>query len=125
MATQMLNMLGAMPIPIGHRVEIYTLSRDVGVFTTDVQPAPDEQLVQDLETGVFYGRTWHFQKAPYDGLLEYRAPRTDQPPAHVAVLDKVRGRILECRVLTEGQHRDQSTFTTFVVELESEPTTLR
>lgn len=92
-------MFGASPIPVGHRVEVFVLCRDVGVFGRDFKPQPTEPLVHDLSTGVWYGRTWHFD--PNDaGLLE---PRSPGPAPGTPVVERFSGVVAECVVVNQGQ----------------------
>lgn len=127
MAHRTFVLLGAMPIPVGHRVEVYILTRDTGVFSTHVEAVPDEPLVRDVDTGIYYGRTWQFRVA--DGstaLSSITKARTSEPAEHVTVAEKLEGRIAECRVLSDGLHDKQAAATTLVVEvLDASPMTFR
>lgn len=116
MSQRVFVLLGAMPIPVGHRVEVYILSRDVGVFGTDIQPQPDEPLVRDLETGVYYGRTWQMKPLTH-GALSITAPRSSEPADGVAVVETMQGRVAACLVLSDGVHDKQAAQTTLAIEL--------
>lgn len=124
MTTRSFVMLGAMPIPVGHRVEVYILTRDVGVFGTDIQVQGDEPLVRDLDTGIYYGRTWQLKTA-VPTPATFRAPRVGQPADGVGIVEKLEGRITECLVLSDGLHDKQAAVTTLVVDLPDEAMTLR
>lgn len=108
------TMLGAMPIPVGHRVECFILCRDAGIFTKDIQPVLDEPLVRDLETGIYYGRLWQF--AP--GIIASTGtPRTSDPAPDVTVAARFTGRVKACLVLTAGVTQHQHAETTLVIDV--------
>jgi hypothetical protein len=127
MAHRTFVLLGAMPIPVGHRVEVYILTKDTGVFSTNIEPVPDEPLVRDVDTGIYYGRTWQFRVAEGNATMgSITLPRTHQPGEHVSVAEKLEGRVAECRVLSEGIHDKQCAATTVVVDVtETAPVTFR
>lgn len=121
MASRSFVLLGVGPIPVGHRVEVYILSRDVGVFGADVQPQPEEPLLRDVETGIHYGRTWHLERQdgewPADGLTKPRTAKLAVPLA-----ERIEGRVTACFVVSEGVHNHQASATTVVVEIEGDAT---
>ena len=108
------TMLGAMPIPVGHPVECFILARDNGIFKKDIAAVPDEPLVRDLETGIYYGRLWQF--AP--GIsAPTGTPRTTDPAPDVAVVERFTGRVKACLVLTAGATQHQHAETTLVIDI--------
>lgn len=116
MSQRAFALLGGIAIPVGHRVEVLVLTRDVGVFSKDIRPDPAEPLVRDLDTGVYYGRHWQFRMAePSMRTLTVRLP---QPPDDVVVAERVVGRVVTCIVWTDGQTEKFHAATTLVVELE-------
>jgi hypothetical protein len=118
-------LLGAMPIPVGHRVEVYLLSQEGGFLRPGRQPRPDEPLVRDLETGVDYGRTWHFRAVPTSGVLSsVRCAYGAEPAEGVAIEEKLEGCVVACRVLIDGIADKQAATTTLVVAI-SPPVALR
>ena len=111
-------LLGAMPIPFGHRVEVYLLSREGGFLQPGRQSRPSEPLVRDLETGVYYGRTWHFRARPTPGALNtVQRAHASEPAESVAIEQKLEGRVVECRVLSDGVADKQAATTTLVVAI--------
>jgi hypothetical protein len=112
-ADRVLTMLGAIAIPIGHPVECFVLSRDLGVFQKDVQPVPSEPLVRDLQTGVYYGRHWHFSPGPGAAT---GTPRTSDPAEGVGVVERFTGRVKACLVSTDGVTQHQHAETTLVID---------
>lgn len=107
-------LLGAMPIPVGHRVDVHVLARDVGVFGTDIQPVPDEPLVRDLDTGIWYGRAWHVAPGAGASIREARSP---SPAAGVHVVEQYRAVVRACVVVSEGISREQAVATTLHLEI--------
>jgi hypothetical protein len=108
-----IHALGAVCIPVGHRVEVRILLRDNGRGKTAA--AQDEPLITDLDTGVIFGADWHFRR-----LSGYR-PGTVQdlpvtPDPGLAVHSVVTGRVSATRVVTIGSGDSLFQQTTLVVE---------
>jgi hypothetical protein len=103
-------MRGTIAIPIGHAVECFILSRDIGTFSKDIKAYPDEPLLRDLQTGIYYGRPWHL--APGE-LKPQSIPRTTDPAEGVAVVERFAGRVKVCIVTTDGDHAQ----TTLVIDM--------
>ncbi|MFO0682586.1 MAG: hypothetical protein U0234_11070 [Sandaracinus sp.] len=116
MSTRSIGLFGCVAIPVGHRVEVYVLTRDQGIFSTDVRPDPREPLVRDLDTGVYYGRGWHFGTVG-DGVGTL-APRVPHPPKGVTVAERFSGRVTNCIVWTDGQTEKYHAATTLEIELD-------
>lgn len=93
------------------------LSRDVGVFGKDIQTQLKEPLVQDLDTGIYYGRLWHCRMA-VPGTVQFDDARVPQPADGVAIVESYDGRVVQCLVLSDGFLDKQGTQTSLVVELE-------
>jgi hypothetical protein len=103
--------LGVVAVPVGHRVEVTVFTRDVGVVRVDLVPQPQEPLVRDLDTGVAYGRIFHFshqEGVQPDVTLPLEA-RTD-----LEVAERVVGRVVACRVISGGR-REAWHQTTLVI----------
>lgn len=105
-ATRTFVVYGQCPVPVGHRVEVTIFSRDEGLLRKQLTPQLHVPLVRDLDTGVAYGRAWHFARTwdGTDGLpLE---PRDD-----LVVHERIVGRVLACRVLFPemSEHREETT----------------
>lgn len=92
---------GTVPIPVGHRVEVVVFERDVGTFVAEWQPAPQQPLVRDLDTGIVFGRPFHFTSDTMFGESDV-APL--EPLATLRTFDRVVGRVLVCRVLEIESH---------------------
>ena len=107
-------MFGANPIPVGHRIEVFTLAKDIGVFGKDVQPQPDEPLVHDLTSGVWFGRTWHFASNGTD-LSE---PRSATPGVGTQIVERFVGVVKECIVASYGYSSAQCMATTRHIDVD-------
>lgn len=108
-----MHALGVVPIPRGHRVEVRTFLRDRG---RKQDPAFDEPLITDLDTGVVYGTDWHFR-----ALSGYR-PGTVQdlptePRADLQVHSVVTGTVSATRVSTVGGGEALFQQTTLVLDI--------
>ena len=117
MARHTFVLLGSMPIPVGHRVQVHILSRDMGVFSKDIQAQLKEPLVRDLDTGIYYGRLWHCRPT-VPSAIGFDEPRSPQPADGVAIAETFDGRIVECVVLSENFLDKQGTQTTLVVDID-------
>ncbi|UJR79702.1 hypothetical protein [Sandaracinus amylolyticus] len=106
---------GVIALPVGRRVEVTIFAREEGVFSVAKVPQSDEPLVRDLDTGVVYGRSWHFQdeQATRWNALISMSVRDD-----LEVAERVVGRVIACRVLSEG-YSDPWQQTTIVVAPEA------
>ena len=111
-------LLGAMPIPVGHQVEVFILSKDVAVIGTDIQPVPDEPMVHDLDTGVWYGRMWHVAPGPGAGIGQ---PRLPSLAPGVQVAQQFRAVVRQCVVVSEGYAREQAVNTTLHLDSADPP----
>lgn len=116
---QVLQLLGACPIPVGHRVEVqfFYAPRGGGLFGGGA-PVPDLEnpLVTDLETGVRYGMFPHFhqQIRVWDGQAFALSP---DPLPELREHSRWSGTVRKCNVVaTRWQRREIQT--TVVVELD-------
>lgn len=116
MSERTVTMLGAVPIPVGHQVECVLFARDVGVFSKDLQIQANEPLIQDLDTGVYYGREWHFARS--GSGADYHQPRLPHAPAEAIVAERFVGRVTRCIVWCHGITQHQHAGTTLVLEVE-------
>lgn len=107
-------LFGAAPIPVGNQVEVFYLSRDVGLFGKDVQAQPEEPAVHDLTTGIWYGRMWHFSPGNEGKLLSARTP---DPAPGVQIVSSFRGVVRGCVIATEGHSREQAAASTIHIEV--------
>lgn len=69
---RVLHIRGALPIPVGNRIEI-------AIFALNKAPQPHDPLVRDLTTGVVYARTWHYERDVSDVTRLPMAIRGDLP----------------------------------------------
>jgi len=113
-ATTAVVLFGSGFARIGNHVEVFYLSRDVGLFGKDVQAQPDEPAVHDLTTGIWYGRMWHFSPGSDGGLL---AARTPDPGPGVQIVSSFRGVVRGCVIATEGHSREQAAASTIHIEV--------
>jgi hypothetical protein len=116
--TKRVDLRGACPIPLGHRVEVRTfLSQGGSGFFGGGPPEPrwDSPLLTDLETGVRYGATWQFMEplAIYDPA-QLMAPG-DAPLPTLQEHSRWVGRVLLCNVLTTGM-RSNEIQTTLILQ---------
>jgi len=111
--TSTVVLYGVVPIPLGHEIEVFYLSRDVGLFGKDIQVQLEEPMIHDLTTGIWYGRIWHF--APGNDAKVLTARSADPAPG-VQVASSFRGVVRGCVVVTDGHMREQCAGTTLHVE---------
>ncbi len=89
------------PIPVGHRVEVEVLQVvEVGIFSERVEARPHHPWLRDVETGIEYTAYWHHAEVsgirfkPGNVYPEGRIP-------DVRVAERLRGRVVACRLVTE------------------------
>lgn len=105
---------GTLPIPVGHRIQVFYMMRDVGLFSSKVELQEQEPLVHDLTTDIWFGSYW--QLAPGgDGFL---TPRTGRAPSSTVEGRSFRGTVRACAVATFGTPETPRTATTLHVEVE-------
>ena len=105
---------GTLPIPVGHRIHVFYLMRDVGLFGSKIELQEQEPLVHDLNTDIWFGSYW--QLAPGDG--GHLTARDANPPADVTIGRSFRGTVRMCVVATFGMLETPRTATTLRVEVE-------
>ena len=110
-----LNILYAMPIPVGHRVEVHVFAAAASMFQ-GVEPVPSQPLVRGLETGIIYGAGWHYEDVSVYVPHQVRPlplhPRRDLQVPYAPLV----GRVLACRIAAIGAGKGQYQQTTLVVE---------
>lgn len=102
------EILGVVPVPVGHRVRIAVYGQGSGLFSRTVTPLPMEPLVEDLDTGVVYSRGW-LHALEGDGVTALEVFHGHE------LVEEVRGKVLACRVLSRGDHKGHTSQTTLVV----------
>jgi len=105
---------GTLPIPVGHRVQVFYLMRDVGLFGSKIEIQDKEPLVHDLTTDIWFGSFW--QLAPGDA--GHLSAREANPPAGVTIGRSLQGTVRVCVVATFGMLETPRTATTLHVEVE-------
>ena len=114
MPTRRLQLLGAVPIPQGHRVRVSVPMRPAGLFREARAAAEGEATVLDLDTGITWGRV-----QTVVGLAHQ--PGQPLPPGLPAELESAEvfeGTVLRCAVWS--QFEKEMGFET-VLELELRP----
>ncbi|GDX82405.1 hypothetical protein LBMAG42_42160 [Deltaproteobacteria bacterium] len=110
-----IHLIQVAPIPVGHRVELRTFLRKQKMFGKP-EPAFNEPLVTDLDTGVIYAEDWHFRDVDMyrsGEIVECSLVQRDLPE-HARVV----GRVRSCRILWIGSGEGRYPQTTLVVEPE-------
>jgi hypothetical protein len=119
------HMMGVVPIPVGHRVEVRVVCRDVAVFGTKLEPQPLAPLVVDLDTGIVYGESWHFQEI---SMYQPGIPRLELPmvPRHdLREAGRWHGRVTATRVAWIGGGASSYPQTSLAIAPEEAPAAYR
>jgi hypothetical protein len=79
----LVHVIGVVPIPVGHEVEVRVFLVDTAIFGKKLEPQFDDPLITHVETGIVYGSASHFKDGAGGGLMEPLAdlplvPRTDR-----------------------------------------------
>jgi len=107
---------GTLPIPVGHRIQVFYLMRDVGLFGAKIELQEHAPLVHDLTTDIWFGDHWQLAPGDRDGGLF--TPRSSELPRGVTVGRSFRGTVQACVVATWVNMPTQRTATTLHVEVE-------
>jgi hypothetical protein len=113
-----IDLRGACPIPVGHRIEvrIFLSEEKVSFFGNEpAKPLFETPLITDLETGVRYGsfEQFHAPLSMYQpGQIVHPAT---EPLPHLRDHSRWAGRVLACNVLYTGMSKNELQ-TTLVVE---------
>lgn len=106
MTTQPLriDIKGAVPIPVGHLVEVWLLRASGGFLNSDAEGP----MVRHVETGIVYGPSWAYRKE--GGAIQHTAPSQLDLHESVTITARWAGRILHCRIAaTQSDNLDQVT----------------
>ena len=102
-------------VPVGHEVEVRFFKRpkrsgwDGSVKDLAGEPVLDEAVVRDRDTGVLFGRDWHFQ-------LGLDSPREDDACSELVLVEQLEGRVSNCQVVTLLSGADPRIETWLTVE---------
>lgn len=111
-------------IPIGNHVEIVWYEVvEAGMFGKKARSWPHEPLITDLTTGIEYAsERWleHAHSKQAHRPLEV----SDELVAGARVLQRLKGVVRKCRVITIRGFSDFDVQTVFQIEPENHPTTL-
>ena len=99
---------GAVPIPVGHRVEVLILTRNVSVFGRDMQPQKSDPLIFDQTTGIWYGFEWQLASGEAGLRLGY----WPAPAANTEVAERFAGVVGACVVAASSASGDSRTYST-------------
>jgi hypothetical protein len=103
---QTFELLFVAPIPVGHRVElVWHGEPEPGWISSNIKkgsaPIPSKPVLRDLDTGIIYGPLDHFLEQRTGYKISDVRPVEPRPLEQLGVHASVRGRVVECRVLTE------------------------
>lgn len=127
MSTRRVTLIGAIPIPVGHEVEVTWYEAEVlkvALFGSDTRETRsiEAPVVVDQTTGIRYAMLEHFAHAGSYGEgkinLERHDLRTDLEPA-----DRVFGKVVACSIVDvrfEGRGEGQIE-TELVISLDEAP----
>lgn len=112
-----------MPIPVGHRVSLQYFERDVSRLHSAQHPMEHTPLVTDLETGIEYGCTDHFDAE--DGGPLRRLGDAAQLSPRLREISVLAGRVVRVQVIDShasnlAQVHDLSRRVWTVLQLEQE-----
>ena len=94
-----LQLIGVVPIPVGHEVEIRVFLVDTAVFGSKLEPQLDSPLVIDIDTGIQYGEQWIFKDSGDSNIGSLRAnPLPLGPRSDLKEHGRWRGRVTAARV---------------------------
>jgi hypothetical protein len=113
----LIQLLGARPIPVGHRVEVRVFySAGGGGFfgTSDPEPQHERPLITDLETGICYGSLEHFQP-PSLGYSGQTIELAHAPRPELREHSRWYGKVIVCNVVHTGMTRNEMQ-TTLLLE---------
>jgi hypothetical protein len=91
------------PIPVGHRVEIqFFKDMSAGPAPSDHQVISETPIITDLDTGVAYSAFAHYDHAGHlREWLRTPFPERLEPQPNVFFAERVTGRVLGCRIITD------------------------
>ena len=91
------------PIPVGHRVEIqFFKDMSAGPSPSDHQIISETPIITDLDTGVAYSSFAHYDHAgQLRDWLRSPFPERLEPQPKVFFAERVTGRVLGCRIITD------------------------
>lgn len=98
--TVTVDICGFVPISVGDRVEVRIYLKPT--LSGKLKPSVREPLVIDLDTGVVYGRPWHFRDPGQEGMFRPLAFQTD-PRAELVIHEQFIGRVMACRIVDAGE----------------------
>ena len=102
-------------VPLGHDVEVRFFRRpkrsawDGSVKKLAGEPTDDEAVVRDRDTGVLYGRDWHFQ-------LGLDSRREEDACPELVEIETLEGRVTSCQVVTRMTGPDFSIETWLTID---------
>lgn len=102
-------------IPVGHDVEVRFFRRpkrsawDGSVKDVAGEEVRDEAVVRDRDTGVLFGRDWHFQ-------LALDSPREADACRELVLTETLEGRVSHCQVVTRLSGPDFSVETWLTID---------
>ncbi|AKT42509.1 hypothetical protein [Chondromyces crocatus] len=96
---QRIDIHGAVPIPVGHDVEVWYLRAARGGLYADVEGP----MVRQLSTGILYGPSWAYRDE--GGVIYESAPPDLQLHGKVKITSNWTGRVVHCRIVTTGSKR--------------------
>lgn len=102
-------------VPVGHDVEVRFFRQpkrsawDGSVKDLAGEDVRDVAVVRDRDTGVLFGRDWHFQ-------LALDSPQEDDACSQLIVTETLEGRVSHCQVVTRLSGPDFSIETWLTID---------
>ena len=88
----------SVPIPVGHRVDVIILARNIGLFGSKLEPQDRQPIVFDQTTGIWHGYEWQFAMDAHPTDYVY-VPR---PREDTQVVERYSGVVAAC-VIVSGE----------------------
>jgi hypothetical protein len=106
----LMQVRGARPIPVGHRVEIrvFYSAEGSGFFGTGAPvPQHDSPLITDLETGIGYGSLEHFHPTLSVYMTGQTFPLSHAPMPGLQEHSRWFGKVIVCNVVHTGMTKNE------------------
>lgn len=121
-ALRTVQVLGHVPIPVGHRAEVqHFASTEAGAPTPDQELLLQAPIITDLTTGVVYACMVHYDRRGHlRQWLSTPFPERLEPHPTVVFGERIVGKVLSCRIISDARRAGQLEVMT-QLKIEPEP----